>query len=344
MGRLMNSVPGRVLRKFLEDQAPNWAALIAWNTLFAMFPIVLFTASILGFVLKFSGEANSRVYTIIFSAIPAGSTQQEDLLKAVSGVKSQSGLFFVVGLVTLLWGGSALFGVMEQAFAVIYHTKPRDFIQQKLISFGMVLLFSVLVGVAVATSALLPALKHIPDIPSVLYSGGADVILQALLGIVAGFLLFLTIFYVIPNRKQELRKVLPGAILSAVLFELVTLVFPLYLTLNKGINQYGATFALLFVLMTFFLLLGFITMVGVELNSVIYPVEIEQPLVGETLTSAPKTAADGRGKRVPAATEPSANGGVGPIKSGIRARTAVLMAVGASLVGAIVGRRSAGTD
>ena len=344
MGRLMNSVPGRVLRKFLEDQAPNWAALIAWNALFAMFPIVLFTASILGFLLKYSGEANSRVYTIIFSAIPTGSSQQEDLLKAVSGVKSQSGLFFVVGLVLLLWGGSALFGVMEQAFAVIYHTKPRDFIQQKLISFGMVLLFSVLVGVAVATSALLPALKHIPDMPSVLYSGAAALILQVLLGVVAGFLLFLTIFYVIPNRKQQFHKVLPGAILSAVLFELVTLVFPLYLTLNKGINQYGATFGLLFVLMTFFLLLGFITMVGVELNSVVYPVEVKQPLQGDTLTAAPKTAADSRGRRAATAIQPAPNGAGGPVTRGIRARTAVLMAVGASVIGLLIGRRSGSAD
>src|SRR5438094_9687907 len=52
MGRLMESVPGRVIRKFLEDQAPNWAALIAWNALLAMFPIVIFAASLLGFALR----------------------------------------------------------------------------------------------------------------------------------------------------------------------------------------------------------------------------------------------------------------------------------------------------
>jgi len=180
------------------------------------------------------------------------------MLKAVSGVKSASGVLFIVGLVGLLWGGSALFGTMEQAFAVIYHTKPRDFIRQKLISFGMVVLFTLLVGVAVATSALLPALKHIPNVPPLLYSGVAAAILQAVLGVVAGFLLFMTIFYVVPNRKQEVRKVIPGAVVSGILFEAISLLFPLYLTLNKGINQYGATFGLLFVLMTFFLFIGLI--------------------------------------------------------------------------------------
>src|ERR1700716_114641 len=190
MGRLMDTVPGRVIQKFLEDQAPNWAALIAWNALFAMFPIVIFAASLLGFALRLFGQANDAVYKTIFSALPGDHQTQSQLLTAVNSVKTQSGLLFIVGLVGLLWGGAALFGVMEQAFAVIYHTKPRDFIRQKLIAFGMVFLFTVLVGVAVATSALLPALKHIPNIPEFLYSGVAAFILQVVVGVTAGLLLF----------------------------------------------------------------------------------------------------------------------------------------------------------
>src|SRR3989442_1848485 len=138
MGRLMDAVPGRVIRKFLEDQAPNWAARIAWNSLLAFFPIVLFAASLLGFALRMFGEANDAVYKTIFSVIPNDGGQQTEVIKAVSGVKSQSGVLFIVGLVGLLWGGSALFGAMEQAFRVIYHTRPRDFIRQKFIALCMV--------------------------------------------------------------------------------------------------------------------------------------------------------------------------------------------------------------
>src|SRR5438270_656823 len=227
MDRLMASLPGRVVAKFMEDQAPNWAALIAWNALFAMFPIVLFVAAVLGFALRIFGQANAQVYSIIFSAIPTGSKDQSEMLKAVSGVKSASGVLFIVGLVGLLWGGSALFGTMEQAFAVIYHTKPRDFIRQKLISFGMVVLFTLLVGV--------------------------------------------------------------------------------------------------------------------EVNSVIYPVEVEQPARGQTVTAAPKTAKEADRRGTPTMV-PSSNGSAGPVRSGIKARTALLMAVGASVVGLLLGRRSASAD
>jgi len=338
MGRLIDTVPGRVMRKFLEDQAPNWAALIAWNALFAMFPFVIFAASLLGFALRLFGEANDAVYTTIFSVIPADKGQQEELIKAVSGVKSQSGVLFVIGLAGLLWGGSALFGAMEQAFAVNYHTKPRDFVRQKLIGFGMVVLFTVLVGIAVATSAILPALKHIPNIPEFLYSGAAAFILQVLVGITAGFLLFGSTYYVIPNRKQEFRKIIPGALVAGVLFEVITLVFPLYLSVNRGINQYGATFGLLFVLMTFFFFLGLVTMVGVEVNSVVYPVPIAVPGKDGHAVAAPASRPEGQ--HPPATTNGDRSNG----RRGIPARAALGMAVVASVVGVLLGRRSANSD
>jgi membrane protein len=339
MGRLIDSVPGRVIRKFLEDQAPNWAALIAWNALLAMFPIVIFASSLLGFALRLFGQANAAVYKLVFSVIPGDPKQQGELFNAVYGVKSQSGLLFIVGLIGLLWGGSALFGVMEQAFAVIYHTKPRDFIRQKLIAFGMVFLFTVLVGIAVTTSALLPALKHIPNIPEFLYSGVAAFILQVLVGITAGFLLFGSIYYVIPNRRQEFRKVIPGALVAAVLFELVTLLFPLYISLNNGINQYGATFGLFFLLMTFFFFLGLITMIGVEVNSVIYPVPIDVPGKDSHAVAAPESGPQRERRRHVTSNGQSPNG-----RRGIPARAALGMAVVASVVGVLLGRRSANSD
>jgi membrane protein len=343
MGRLMETVPGRVIKKFLDDQAPNWAALIAWNALFALFPIVIFAASLLGFALRMFGEANDAVYKTIFSVIPDNNGQQTEIIKAVSGVKSQSGVLFIVGLLGLLWGGSALFGAMEQAFDRIYHTKPRDFVQQKLVSFAMILLFTILVGIAVATSAILPALEQMRGIPAFLHSDGAALILQIILGIVTGFVLFTSIYYVVPNRLQQFRKILPGALVAGVFFELITLVFPLYISLNRGLNQYGATFGLLFVLMTFLFFLGLVTMLGVEINAVLYPEEVQKPAHGEKASAASKTFDKPTGRAAPQDVG-SSNGAQGPVRRGVKGRTALLMALGASIVGVLLGRRSSGSN
>ncbi|TME48318.1 MAG: YihY/virulence factor BrkB family protein [Chloroflexi bacterium] len=348
---LKQSVPGKLGQKFVEDQSPNWAVLIAWNALFAMFPIVLFAASILGLVLRVFGQANAKIYNTIFAVIPDDHSRTQ-VINAVTGVKHQTGILFVVGLIGLLWGGSALFGAMEQAFAVIYHTLPRDFIRQKLIGFGMVLVFTVLAGVAVGSSAVLPALKHIPGVPTALTGGILAALLQIVLGVVSGFILFASIYFVIPNRRQEWGKVWPGALVAGIAFELVTLIFPLYLTVNKGINQYGATFGLMFLLMTFFYFIGLIAMLGVEFNAVLFPVPVEQPSrrgePGRTAVSAPpQSGPEGEGlawspKPSPKQVQPAAARRA-PANQDLPARVpAFLIFLGSAVAGLLVGRRAAG--
>ena len=341
MGGLANSVPGRVVQKFLADQAPNWAVLIAWNALFAMFPILVFAAAVIGFLVDRFGFASKAFYSYLLQAIPNADAQSA-AADALNHFQQQQGILLLVGFLGLLWGGSALFGTMEQAFAVIYHTRPRDFLPQKLMSFAMVCLFIITAGPIVASSAILPALKSIPQIPAFFVNGSGAFVLQFIIGMTAGFVLFGAIYYVVPNRRQQWFTVLPGALLAGFLFELVTLLFPAYISLTNSVVTYGKEFGLFFLLLTFFLFFGLITMTGVELNSVIYPPDGRQPVRGETLTAAPKTAraADPRGAPL---LEPSANGARGPVRGGVKTRTAVLIAVGASIVGVLLGRRRSGS-
>jgi membrane protein len=342
MGGLLNSIPGRVVQKFLDDRAPNWAVLIAWNGLFAMFPIVVFAAAVLGLVIGAFGGAAKVVYNGLLSGIPQGDARNA-AADALNHFEKQKGILLLVGFIGLLWGGSALFGAMEQAFAVIYHTKPRDFVPQKLVGFAMVFLFIILGGSIVASSAILPALQSIPGVPSFLTHGIAAVVIQFVLGAISGFIFFATVYFVIPNRKQHWTRVLPGAVVAGVLFELTTLLFPVYIALTNSVASYGQEFGLFFVILTFFLFVGLITMVGVEINSVLFPFDVEHPTRGDVVAAAPKTvrAEDQWG---PPQAEPSINGARGPVRKGIKTRTALLLAVGASVVGLLLGRRSAAGD
>jgi membrane protein len=320
INRVLGSVPGRVVKKFLADQAPNWAIVIAWNALFAMFPMVLVVAAILGIVLQVAGVTTTQIYTRLLSLIPTDPQTAQELVKVATGVKEQTGLLAVVGLIGLVWGGSALFGAMEQAFAVVYRVRPRNFIPGKLMSVAMVFLFTLLTGVAVTTSSVLPALNQLPDVPAFL-AGGVATVLQLVVGIIAGFILFTVIYFQVPNRKLRLREVWPGALVTGILFELVTLIFPIYFRLNKGLNAYGKTFGLFFLLMTFFYLVGLITMVGVEVNSVLFPADAGRP---SPVPPQPNLA--------PASAR--------PVRRGIGGRTALLLALLASGIGLLLGRRT----
>ena len=274
--RAKQALPGRVALKAMEDNAPSQAVLIAWNMLQTIFPIALALAAILGAVLGAVGVQSQSVLQTVAAVIPDQAGQQQ-VLDALKTVSSKTGLFAILALVGFLWSASNLFGALEKAFDLIFHVPVRDFVHQKLMAVFMMLLFCVLAGLAILTSILLPLLSQLPQAP-LLPQGAGAFGLQFLIGSVAGIILFFALYYVVPNRKQSVRQALPGAVLAGVAFEVLTLAFPLYFKITgPGMNQYGKTFALLFILMAYMYFLGLITMIGIELNSVLYPVPIPQP-------------------------------------------------------------------
>jgi membrane protein len=287
------SFPGRVARKALiEDNAPSQASLIAWNLLGSLFPIALALATILGVVFG-SGAHAKGVYRLVAAAVPDPQGQQQ-VLASLDGVRTQTGLFSILALAGFLWSASSLFGAMEQAFDLIFHVPMRDFLRQKLVAVLMMVIFSVLAGLAILTSALLPLVGRLPGLSvSLLTHGPAALVTQFVIGSVSGFLLYFVTYYVVPNRKQEVRQVWPGALFAGVAFELLSLCFPLYLHFaGPGMNQYGRTFALVFILMFFLFCVGMVTMLGVEINAVLYPVPIPQP--DRVTALAPAATGEGR--------------------------------------------------
>jgi membrane protein len=288
--QLMKTPPGRLLVKMGEDNAFNWAVIIAWNFLQSLFPIALVMAAVLGVGLGYIGVSSHQVYGTVASIIPDASAQQQ-VFATLNTFQQKSGIFFLVGFAGLVWSGAGLFRTMEQGFAVIYHTRQRPLIKGVLMSVGMVLVLTVFGGLMLVTTTLLGLLNQLPYLPTVLANGAVDFVLQVVVGVGTGFLLFLAIYYVVPNRRQDWGKVWIGAALAGLLFEALSLVFPLYLRVTGGGSTYGKTFGLLFLLMVYFYFLGIVTMVGFEVNSLLYPVPVDQPQGKESLvtpTQAPE--------------------------------------------------------
>jgi membrane protein len=277
-GWAAETLPGRVARKVVEDNVPSQAVLIAWSALQTIFPIALALAAILGLVLNSAGVDSTGIYRTVAAIVPDQASRAQ-VLEALRLVRTQTGLFAILAFVGFLWSASSLFGAMEQTFDVIFHVPARPFVRQKLMAIVMMVIFTVFAGLAVLSSTLLALLDSLPGLstlrithPPVSYGT------QFVVGSVSGFLLFFALYYVVPNRRQSMRQVWPGALIAGVGFELLSLVFPIYLSLaGRGMNQYGRTFALLFILMAYFYFVGLVTLVGLEVNAVIHPVPVPQP-------------------------------------------------------------------
>jgi membrane protein len=288
---------GRVVRRVIEDRATSQAVLIAWSLLQTLFPVALTVTTVLGLMLNSVGLGSQVVIQALAAAIPDQAGQQQ-VLTALAAVHTRTGLLAALALAGFLWSASSLFGSMEQAFDGIFDVPVRPLVRQKLMAVAMMLILVVFAGLAIATSSLLPLLSPLAGLLPVPH-GPAAVVAQVAIGTLSGFVLFAAIYHVVPNRRQRLRQVWPGALFAGAAFELLTLAFPLYLVATgAGTDQYGKTFGLLFVLTGFLYLVGLVLMVGVELNAVLYPVTTAQASGQTAARPSPESRGGTRLRRI----------------------------------------------
>jgi YihY family inner membrane protein len=274
--RLANSLVVAVIRRYGEVGAGNWAAAIALNALLSLFPILLAILFIVSLVLRDPGTRDS-VLQQIARVLPPDSQGDpngtfEQIRQAIDGVRSRTGLLGAITLPSLLWGGSALFGCIESAFAAIHGFTPRPFLAQKLMAVGMIVAYAVLSVVGIAASTMLAVLTPVAQQVGVdeVLGGPVRYLIQVGVGLLVGAALFGLIHVVIPRRHPDRPRALPGTILGAVGFELLTLAWPLYFRLaGSGANRYGQVFGLLLLLVAYVVFLAQILVIGAVLNNVV---------------------------------------------------------------------------
>ena len=279
MKRIGGLLPIRAVKRYLDTGGPNWATIIAWNLFFAFFPMVILAITVVGLVLQDPGTRATIEHQVV-AAFPSCSAQAGcQILDALNSFQQRTGLYALIGVIGLVWTGMSLFSAIEQGLDALHGIPTRGFFRQKLMCIVMVVLFTVLAVPLVATGSLLSLLQSLPGLPDFLRSGPASLIIQVAGGVIVATILFGVILYVVPNRKQSVRSVLPGAVTIGVLFEALTLLFPLYFRLVTHSPQWGQTFGFVFVLLFYFFLVGQLVMLGGALNAVVQPApEAKEPV------------------------------------------------------------------
>lgn len=260
----------RVVKRYLAANGSTMAINIAWNTLFAFFPIILLITTVLTAILGGSDVSNA-IDKNIQNAIPG--TQGAEIVQALHSFHKASGALFIISFVGLIWSGTSLFGAMDQGLNALEPASQRSFIRQKVMGVVMIAVFTVLVALDVGSASLLALVTNLPQMPGFIRSGAAATGIQIAFGFFDGLLLFGAIYLVVPNRRHKLSEVVPGAVVAAALFEAFTLLFPLYFKLQHGFSTYGSTFALFFLLLTFAFWLAQIIMFGAAVNAERHPPE-----------------------------------------------------------------------
>jgi membrane protein len=250
--------------RLTEHQVAEQATIIAFNIIYALFPLALSLAAIGGYIYR-GGAARAELLHAVSAAFPAEVARE--MTDVINTAGSHSGLLGFIGFLWFFWAGSNLFAAVETTFARIFGVPPRGIVNQRLVAFLMILAFSALLVLSVAAANLTLLLGKHPG-PGTAASWTAWQILGLLGGWVVATLMLLVLYLVVPNVRLPFRAVWPGAVVAGTAFQLITLVFPLYLRyFGAGINRFGDAFGLTFLLMTWSYLVGFILLAGAEINA-----------------------------------------------------------------------------
>ncbi|MDQ5854513.1 MAG: YihY/virulence factor BrkB family protein [Chloroflexota bacterium] len=236
-----------------EDKAPRLGASLAYYTVFSLAPLLLIIISIAG--LAFGQEAvEGRIVGQLGGLV--GQDSAEAIQSMIqSARKPQTGVFATgIGLATLLFGASGVFGALHDALNTIWEVEPKPgrgvlgMIRDRFVSFTMVLGVGFLLMVGLVVSAGLAAVST--------YLGGLlpfpSFVLQ-LLNIIISFggitLLLAMIYKILPDVEIRWNDVWIGAAVTALLFTIGRFALGLYLGRGTFGSAYGVAGSLIIVLL-----------------------------------------------------------------------------------------------
>jgi YihY family inner membrane protein len=252
--------------KVNNDWVFNLSGLLAYNFLISTVPILIVLLAVAGFIL---GSLNPAQLTAlekqIGQSIPGGS----NILFAVfNQLRRSSGVLLVVGIVTAAFAGSRLFITIESCFSIIFRLRRRNAIRQNLMAFGMLAIYVILIPLislgSVIPSVIVSALGLSSKNPAVsffLQVAGVAI------SVVVAAILFGLIYIVVPNRPVRIREVWKGTLVAAVLLLIYNILFPIYERRVLHPGNYGSVAGFAIVILVFFYYLGFILLIGAEINS-----------------------------------------------------------------------------
>ena len=208
----------RVMDTANQAGAPLFAAALAFTTLFAVVPLFLLLAGILGWVIEDAVQRSNLLDQLVSYFPPLADAMSTSL----ENVVDQRGTLGLVGLLGLLWGASSYYAALDEVMRRIFSADHvRGFVEQR--ARGIITVV-VLVGLMLGTIALSSLFAIIGSRFGV---GALIPILLPLAALSITVVVVLAAYLLVPAAPPSWRAALPPAIVAGVGVGILTNVFSL---------------------------------------------------------------------------------------------------------------------
>jgi membrane protein len=239
---------------WMEDHAPTLGAALAYYTIFSLAPLLIIAIGIAGLV--FGREAaQGQIFDQLRSLLgDAGGKAMQDMVQNATAKPTTGLVATVIGVVTLLFGASGVFGQLQTSLNTIWGVQPKPgrgvlgILRDRFLSFGFILVVGFLLLVSLLLTAMIAIVGQ--------WFGGMSLGMEALahilnlvLSLAVITLLFAMIFKFLPDARIAWRDVWIGALITAALFTAGKFALGLYLGKSGVASTYGAAGSLIVLLL-----------------------------------------------------------------------------------------------
>lgn len=264
---------------FLSNRGFEKAAVLAYNSFFALFPLILLLLFVAGHYMASSKVAMGAVEHIVEQMIPMFS---DVIIREVNGLSVQK-TWGIVSILLLLWGVTPLAATLRGAFDSVYkHDRGLPFLKEKLLD-GMAVLLMLFLMILLVVGEIAYA------VVGAFIAGKLPLVLRVsdiLVPLSVTVLFLFLIHYVFAPVRPRPGAVLIGGLVTAVLLGLMGPVFTAIMKFNP---DYGFAFGSLkavFLLLIWIYYAFVAFLLGMEVSAAIH--WREAILVRELLASPDK--------------------------------------------------------
>ncbi len=251
----------RAVERFNDRMGSQFGAAITYFSFLSMIPILMVSFAGAGFFLASNPDILTDLINKIVDSI-SDKTLAETLKTTVSTAIAQRTTVGITGLLIALYSGLNWMGNLREAIRAQLRDEwvrnPQDeekfyykYLRDLISLIGLIVALIVTLSLTSIAGAAQDTIVKALGLDSIEWLKPAMTIIGLAISILANYLLFLWIFWVIPRHKPHSKAIFRGTLLAAIGFEIIKIIMTM--TLPKlATSPSGAAFGSVIGLMAFF--------------------------------------------------------------------------------------------
>jgi membrane protein len=242
---LLRDLFSKSFDRFDDLEGFRLGAAFSYYATFAIFPLVLLSVTVLGYVIGDSATVRDKILT---SVANADSSVTDVIGQTLNSMRDHSArkTSAIVGLVSLLFSASGAFVELDFALNKIWQVKPRSgkgivgkvkvFLSERLSGLACVAGIGLFLILSLVTSSALSVVAshtHTSMTPALLQTA------EIAMSLVLLSLAMAATFHFVPRSRPPFMHVIGGAVLTTVLLTALKALFAFYVSHLTSYSAYG---------------------------------------------------------------------------------------------------------